>query len=113
MEMEVAMEMEAAMEKKGIKMEAYGTMEVKEILWMMCISLIYFGELSPKEFEHLRIPLESIKLATNNFGDDNYISRGGFRKVYKGELVRTQGEVIVAVKHLDPTLGQGTPEFWK
>ncbi|KAI3696645.1 hypothetical protein L6452_29088 [Arctium lappa] len=39
-------------------------------------------------FEHLRIPLQAIKLATNNFDDNNYISRGGFGKVYKGELSR-------------------------
>ncbi|KAJ9559429.1 hypothetical protein OSB04_014043 [Centaurea solstitialis] len=68
---------------------------------------------SIKEFEHLRIPLESIKLATNNFGEDHYISRGGFGKVYKGELVHSGSRVMVAVKRLDPTLGQGTPEFWK
>ncbi|KAJ9559428.1 hypothetical protein OSB04_014042 [Centaurea solstitialis] len=68
---------------------------------------------SIKEFEHLRIPLESIKLATNNFGEDTYISRGGFGKVYKGELVHSGSRVTVAVKRLDPTLGQGTPEFWK
>ncbi|KAJ9559426.1 hypothetical protein OSB04_014040 [Centaurea solstitialis] len=68
---------------------------------------------SIKEFEHLRIPLESIKLATNNFGEDNYVSRGGFGKVYKGELVHSGSWVTVAVKRLDPTLGQGTPEFWK
>ncbi|KAJ9559396.1 hypothetical protein OSB04_014010 [Centaurea solstitialis] len=68
---------------------------------------------SIKEFEHLRIPLQAIKLATNNFGDDNYISRGGFGKVYKGELAHTGGQVMVAVKRLDTTLGQGAPEFWK
>ncbi|XP_024983141.1 putative receptor-like protein kinase At5g39000 [Cynara cardunculus var. scolymus] len=68
---------------------------------------------SIKEFEHLRIPLQDIKLATNDFGDDNYISRGGFGKVYKGELVHSRGHVTVAVKRLDTTLGQGTPEFWK
>ncbi|KAJ9559420.1 hypothetical protein OSB04_014034 [Centaurea solstitialis] len=68
---------------------------------------------SIKEFEHLRIPLQAIKLATNNFDDNNYISRGGFGKVYKGDLVRFGKSVTVAVKCLDRALGQGNPEFWK
>ncbi|KAI3729214.1 hypothetical protein L6452_17867 [Arctium lappa] len=68
---------------------------------------------SIKEFEHLRIPLQVIKFATDNFSDNNYISRGGFGKVYKGELLHFGGHVTVAVKRLDSTLGQGTPEFWK
>ncbi|KVH99817.1 Protein kinase, catalytic domain-containing protein [Cynara cardunculus var. scolymus] len=48
-----------------------------------------------------------------NDGDSNYISRGGFGKVYKGEHIYSGAHVIVAVKRLDSTLGQGIPEFWK
>ncbi|KAJ9559416.1 hypothetical protein OSB04_014030 [Centaurea solstitialis] len=66
-----------------------------------------------KEFEHLRIPLKAIKLATNNFDDNNYISRGGFGKVYKGELIHLGKSMTVAVKCLDRAFGQGNPEFWK
>ncbi|KAM0053644.1 putative protein kinase RLK-Pelle-CrRLK1L-1 family [Helianthus debilis subsp. tardiflorus] len=68
---------------------------------------------SIKVFNHLKIPLEDIKLATNNFNETTYISRGGFGKVYKGELVHSGKLVMVAIKRLDPTHGQGTPEFWK
>ncbi|KAJ9559421.1 hypothetical protein OSB04_014035 [Centaurea solstitialis] len=68
---------------------------------------------SIKEFEHLKIPLQAIKLATNNFNDNNYISRGGFGKVHKGELIHFGKPVTVAVKCLDKALGQGNPEFWK
>ncbi|KAJ9559419.1 hypothetical protein OSB04_014033 [Centaurea solstitialis] len=68
---------------------------------------------SIKEFEHLRIPLQAIKLATNNFDGNNYISRGGFGKVYKGELVHFGKSVMVAVKCLNREFGQGNPEFWK
>ena len=68
---------------------------------------------SIKVFDHLRVPLEAIKRATNNFSEENYISRGGFGKVYRGELVFLGEQVTVAVKRLDPSLGQGTPEFWK
>lgn len=63
---------------------------------------------SIKEFEYLRISLEVIKSATNNFGDTNYISRGGYGKVYKGELIHLGEQVMVAVKRLYPSLGQGT-----
>ncbi|CAI9284886.1 unnamed protein product [Lactuca saligna] len=64
-------------------------------------------------FEHLKIKLEVITSATNNFADDNCIGRGGFGKVYKGKLLHSKGESIVALKRLDPTFGQGNPEFWK
>ncbi|KAI3683932.1 hypothetical protein L1987_84447 [Smallanthus sonchifolius] len=66
-----------------------------------------------EEFDRLRVPLDAIKLATNNFNATNYISRGGFGKVYKGELVLRGELVMVAIKCLDRTHGQGIPEFWK
>nr|XP_043637033.1 uncharacterized protein LOC122608017 isoform X2 [Erigeron canadensis] len=71
------------------------------------------------EFEHLRIPIEDIKSATNNFSEDNCIGRGGFGKVYKGQLSlvsTSEGKwlnTMVAVKRLDRAFGQGDPEFWK
>ena len=65
------------------------------------------------KFEHLKIQLEAIKLATNNFADENCIGRGGFGKVYKGELFHSGGQIVVALKRLDPKFGQGNPEFWK
>ncbi|KAJ9559424.1 hypothetical protein OSB04_014038 [Centaurea solstitialis] len=69
---------------------------------------------SIKEFEDLEIPLQDIELATNNFGEENCIGKGGFGKVYKGELVHLGRQVTIAVKRLDDTIsGQGTTEFWK
>ncbi|KAL4585876.1 hypothetical protein LXL04_010503 [Taraxacum kok-saghyz] len=61
--------------------------------------------------EHLKIRLEDIKLATNNFDDDNFIAHGGFGKVYKGELTLSGQLTTVAVKRLDRTFGQGHREF--
>ncbi|KAL7601014.1 hypothetical protein Lser_V15G22538 [Lactuca serriola] len=67
-----------------------------------------------KKFEHLKIPLEAIISSTNNFAESNCIGRGGFGKVYKGELhVHLKGQTTVALKRLDRTFGQGDPEFWK
>ncbi|GJX40242.1 jacalin-like lectin domain-containing protein [Tanacetum coccineum] len=61
--------------------------------------------------QHLKIPLEAIKLATNNFSQDNFIARGGFGRVYVCELYLTGQQRIVAVKRLDRTFGQGEREF--
>ncbi|XP_076915876.1 putative serine/threonine-protein kinase PBL22 isoform X1 [Bidens hawaiensis] len=68
---------------------------------------------SIQEFDHLRVPLDDIKLATNNFSAKNYINKGGFGKVYKGELMHHGKLVMVAIKRLDRTYGQGSREFWK
>lgn len=67
----------------------------------------------PKEFEHLKIQLEDIQLATNYFGEENCIGKGGFGKVYKGQLFHSKGPITVALKRLDPTFQQGDGEFWK
>ncbi|KAD4384977.1 hypothetical protein E3N88_25145 [Mikania micrantha] len=39
-----------------------------------------------KNLEHMKIPLEQIKLATHDFHDDFKIGRGGYGKVYKADL---------------------------
>ncbi|PWA35874.1 Concanavalin A-like lectin/glucanase, subgroup [Artemisia annua] len=70
---------------------------------------------SMEGFEHLEIQLEEIKLATNNFNEENVIGHGGFGKVYKGELSHshTEGKSMVALKRLDRKHGQGDAEFHK
>ncbi|KAJ9538348.1 hypothetical protein OSB04_031081 [Centaurea solstitialis] len=65
------------------------------------------------EFQHLKIKLKEIKSATDNFGDNNLIGRGGFGKVYKGTISHSTGQRMAAVKRLDSALGQGNSEFWK
>ncbi|CAI9284841.1 unnamed protein product [Lactuca saligna] len=67
----------------------------------------------PKQFEHLRIPLEAIISATNDFAKDYCIGEGGLGKVYKGELILLKGPTKVALKRLDRTAWQQNPEFWK
>ncbi|GJU83565.1 kinase-like domain, phloem protein 2-like protein [Tanacetum coccineum] len=61
------------------------------------------------KFKHLEIQLEDIISATNNFDKAKVIGRGGFRKVYSGELTHSQsGEnTLVAIKRLDHIYEQG------
>ncbi|KAJ9537576.1 hypothetical protein OSB04_030309 [Centaurea solstitialis] len=66
-----------------------------------------------EEFQHLKIQLEEIKSATDNFADNKAIGVGGFGKVYKGEICHSKGKSMAAFKRLDSRLGQGNSEFWK
>ncbi|GKF77568.1 hypothetical protein Tco_0230038, partial [Tanacetum coccineum] len=45
------------------------------------------------DFGHLRIPLELILSATNNFADENIHGDGGFGNHYKGQFMWS-GELI-------------------
>ncbi|GKA12270.1 kinase-like domain, phloem protein 2-like protein [Tanacetum coccineum] len=45
------------------------------------------------DLAHLKIPLESILLATNNFDDKNVLAKGGYENRYKGQL-SWSGELI-------------------
>ncbi|XP_024995889.1 uncharacterized protein LOC112529041 [Cynara cardunculus var. scolymus] len=67
------------------------------------------------EFRHLKIELEDIKSATDNFSNDNLIGKGGFGNVYKGEISLSNGPSMVAFKRLDldSGSGQGNVEFWR
>ncbi|GJT89987.1 kinase RLK-Pelle-CrRLK1L-1 family protein [Tanacetum coccineum] len=66
-----------------------------------------------KQSEHLKINLQAIELATNNFAAANYIGEGGFGKVYKGEIDHYEGHTMAAFKRLDLLSGsrQGDQEF--
>ncbi|XP_071686778.1 receptor-like protein kinase HERK 1 [Rutidosis leptorrhynchoides] len=65
-------------------------------------------------FQHLKIQLQVINSATNNFAEENCIGKGGFGKVYLGKFVDgSKGEMLVAWKRLNPEFGQGDSEFWK
>lgn len=68
-----------------------------------------------QELDHLKIPLHDIKMATNNFDDDNLIGQGGFGRIYKGQLYSTSVRETctkVDVKRLDVKISkQGHREF--
>nr|XP_043630413.1 putative receptor-like protein kinase At5g39000 [Erigeron canadensis] len=66
-----------------------------------------------KEFENLRIRFEVIRQVTNNFSPNNYLGKGGYGVVYRGEFIYSQGpSTMVAIKR-NLTLGQGEIEFWR
>ncbi|CAH9082424.1 unnamed protein product [Cuscuta europaea] len=60
------------------------------------------------ESDVLVYDLNSIKAATDNFSDANKLGEGGFGSVYKGKF---ENGLVVAVKRLSTTSGQGTIEF--
>uniref|UniRef100_A0A7N0U4L3 Uncharacterized protein n=1 Tax=Kalanchoe fedtschenkoi TaxID=63787 RepID=A0A7N0U4L3_KALFE len=61
-----------------------------------------------KSVESLQFDFHTIRVATNNFSDDNMLGRGGFGAVYKGKLADRQE---IAVKRLAENSGQGDLEF--
>ncbi|KDP24277.1 hypothetical protein JCGZ_25573 [Jatropha curcas] len=56
-----------------------------------------------------RFTILEIKEATRNFDDQNFIGSGGFGNVYKGYI--DNESITVAIKRLDSSSKQGTPEF--
>ncbi|GKF54653.1 kinase-like domain, phloem protein 2-like protein, partial [Tanacetum coccineum] len=70
---------------------------------------------SMEGFEHLKIPFKEIVSATKNFNEANVIGRGGFGKVYKGELSHShsEGKSLVAIKRLYRKHDQGNADFYK
>ncbi|KAJ0488409.1 putative protein kinase RLK-Pelle-CrRLK1L-1 family [Helianthus annuus] len=56
--------------------------------------------------------LSEIQVATKNFGESLVIGRGGFGKVYKGNVTYGTTLMTAAIKRLDSTSNQGALEFW-
>ncbi|XP_023900533.1 G-type lectin S-receptor-like serine/threonine-protein kinase At4g03230 isoform X1 [Quercus suber] len=73
--------------------------------------LIDSGEFQEEDEKGIYVPfydLESIRVATNNFSDENKLGQGGYGPVYKGKLPSGQE---IAVKRLSSVSGQGLQEF--
>nr|GEV28949.1 receptor-like protein kinase HERK 1 [Tanacetum cinerariifolium] len=65
---------------------------------------------SSKKIDDFKISLKKIVEATNNF--ENLIGKGGFGKVYKGNLLWTGKRIDIAARRLHSDYGQGDLEFW-
>ncbi|KAI3512287.1 hypothetical protein L1887_19602 [Cichorium endivia] len=65
-----------------------------------------------KQFADLRIPLEEILSATNNFSSANFIRKDGFGSAYKGQLLLSGQLIDIVARRLDPDSKQGNKEFW-
>ncbi|GJY07994.1 dual specificity protein kinase zak2-like protein [Tanacetum coccineum] len=64
------------------------------------------------KFQHLKIYLENVKLATNNFHEQRVAGHGGFGMVYKREILLPEGRRHTDYfKRLDRRHGQGDTEF--
>ncbi|XP_030930943.1 G-type lectin S-receptor-like serine/threonine-protein kinase At4g03230 [Quercus lobata] len=73
--------------------------------------LIDLGEFQEEDEKGIDLPfydLESIRVATHNFSDENKLGQGGYGPVYKGKLPSGQE---IAVKRLSKVSGQGLKEF--
>ncbi|GAB4833508.1 Probable serine/threonine-protein kinase pbl5 [Ancistrocladus abbreviatus] len=66
-------------------------------------------EADPKQSLAVAFTYEELVDATHNFRADRLLDEGGFGKVYKGRLKKTNQ--VVAIKRLDPYRLQGTDEF--
>ncbi|KAL4565666.1 hypothetical protein LXL04_029769 [Taraxacum kok-saghyz] len=63
-----------------------------------------------KTCRHFHLP--EVLAATNNFNESLVIRRGGFGKVYMGNVINGSSVVLAAIKRLDSTSSQGASEFW-
>ncbi|GJW26936.1 kinase-like domain, phloem protein 2-like protein [Tanacetum coccineum] len=67
---------------------------------------------SLNDLAHLKIPLENILSATNNFDDENIVRVTGFSKYYKGYLFWSGELIDVAARRLNKKREDGEQQFW-
>ncbi|GKC43531.1 kinase-like domain, phloem protein 2-like protein, partial [Tanacetum coccineum] len=64
------------------------------------------------DLAHLKIPLQNILEATNNFADENIISRGEFSKRYKGQLLWSGELIDINARRFNKDLEDSEQQFW-
>ncbi|GJW55301.1 kinase-like domain, phloem protein 2-like protein [Tanacetum coccineum] len=65
-----------------------------------------------KEFAHLKVPLQNILSATNNFSNENHIRTTGFAKEYKGQLLWSGDLVDISARRLNKERDDHEQLFW-
>ncbi|GJV69275.1 kinase-like domain, phloem protein 2-like protein [Tanacetum coccineum] len=61
--------------------------------------------------DNLKLSLEDVKLATQDFSQHNIIGHGDFGNVYRGKATNTHGVNITAAKRLDKKTAEGEAQF--
>ncbi|GJS17047.1 kinase-like domain, phloem protein 2-like protein [Tanacetum coccineum] len=64
------------------------------------------------KFAHLRIPLENILSASNNFAEENAISKSGFADEYKGQLLWSSELIDITARRFDKERNDREQLFW-
>ncbi|GKE45099.1 kinase-like domain, phloem protein 2-like protein, partial [Tanacetum coccineum] len=68
---------------------------------------------SPKDdLVHLKIPLEDILCATNNFDEENIICTSVFANEYKGQLLWSGELIDITARRLNKERKNGEQQFW-
>ncbi|PWA53497.1 protein kinase-like domain, Phloem protein 2-like protein [Artemisia annua] len=65
-----------------------------------------------KEFAHLRVPLQNILSATNNFALQNVIRETRFDKSYKGDLLWSGELIYIIARRFKKERKEAEQEFW-
>ncbi|GKD23116.1 kinase-like domain, phloem protein 2-like protein, partial [Tanacetum coccineum] len=65
-----------------------------------------------QEFAHLKVPLENILSATNNFAEENVIIEDRFEQRYKGQLLWSGELIDITARRLNKGLEDGEPLVW-
>ncbi|GJW89843.1 kinase-like domain, phloem protein 2-like protein [Tanacetum coccineum] len=61
--------------------------------------------------DNLKLPLEDVKLATQDFNQVNIIGRGDFGNIYRGEVTHAHVLKIIAAKRLDKKIVEREAQF--
>nr|GFA52059.1 protein kinase-like domain, phloem protein 2-like protein [Tanacetum cinerariifolium] len=64
------------------------------------------------DFAHLKIPLESILFATNNFSEENLTEEADFGNSYKGQLLWSGELIHIDARRFNKQRDEGEHEFW-
>ncbi|GKB23907.1 kinase-like domain, phloem protein 2-like protein [Tanacetum coccineum] len=79
---------------------------------MRRICHVHILSLPSNEFAHLKIPLESIISATNNFDEENAIGENGIEKRYTGQLLWSGELIDITARRFNKERNDREQLFW-